>query len=88
MLGNSAYFFRLPFFFKISFFEKNVSEFLPSTCQTVWILIRPDILSGLIRVQNVCKVYQQTAKVATSRQKVKFVFNIRSVFLLAFHYYM
>ena len=32
--------------------------------------IRTDILSGLIWVQNVCKDYQQTAKVATSTQKV------------------
>ena len=31
-------------------------------CQTVWILIRPDILSGLIWVQTICKDYQQTTK--------------------------
>ena len=33
---------------------------IPSGCQTVWIQIRPDILSGLIWVQTVCKGYQQT----------------------------
>ena len=31
-------------------------------CQTVWFEIRPDILSGLIWVQTVCKGYQQTAR--------------------------
>ena len=39
-------------FFKINFFEKNISG-MPTECQTVWILIRPDILSGLICVQSV-----------------------------------
>ena len=29
------------------------------SCQTIWIQIRPDILSGLIWVQNICKGYQQ-----------------------------
>ena len=33
---------------------------IPSGCQTVWIQIRPDILSGLIWVQTVCKIYLQT----------------------------
>ena len=33
---------------------------IPSGCQTDWIQIRPDILSGLIWVQTVCKNYQQT----------------------------
>ena len=32
---------------------------MPSGCQTVQIQIRPDILSGLIWVQTVCKGYQQ-----------------------------
>ena len=35
---------------------------IPSEWRTVWILIRPDILSGLIWVQTVCKGYQQTKK--------------------------
>ena len=37
---------------------------LPSGCQTFWIQIRSDILSGLIWVQTVCRGYQQTTKVA------------------------
>ena len=36
---------------------------IPSRCQTVWIQIRPNILTGLIWVQTVCKGYQQTTKV-------------------------
>ena len=48
---------------------------MPSGCQTVWIQIRPDILSGLIWVQTVCKGYQQITKVAPSEQRVKYNFN-------------
>ena len=33
---------------------------IPSESQTVWTQIRPDILSGLIWVQVVCKGYKQT----------------------------
>ena len=45
---------------------------LPSGCQTVWIQIRPDIMSGLIWVQTVCKCYQQMTKVTVSGQRVKY----------------
>ena len=52
ILGNFS-------FFKISFLEKILLG-TSSGCQTVWIQISPDILSGMVWVQNVCKVYQQT----------------------------
>ena len=46
------------------FFQKQrIRKFLsgiPSECQTVWVQIRPDVLSGLFWVQTVCKDYQQT----------------------------
>ena len=45
---------------------------LPSGCQTVWIQIRPDILSGLIWVQTVCRGYQQTTKVTASGQRIRY----------------
>ena len=32
-------------------------------CQTDWVQIRPDVLSGLIWVQSVCKGYEQTTLV-------------------------
>ena len=52
-------------------FDSLITVFsIPSGCQTVWIQIRPNILAGLIWVQTVCKGYQQTTKVAPSRQKV------------------
>ena len=35
---------------------------IPSKCQTVRIQIRPDVSSGLICVQTVCKAHQQTAQ--------------------------
>ena len=50
---------RLLIFFKINFFEK-VFQKITSECQTVWIQIRPDIMSGLIWIQTVCIGYQQT----------------------------
>ena len=49
----------LRIFFQINFFKKNLLG-IPSECQTDWIQIRSDILSGLIRVQTVFKSYQQT----------------------------
>ena len=52
------------FFFQNQLFGKIISG-ISSECQTVWILIRPDILSGLILVQTVCKGYQQTTLVGT-----------------------
>ena len=57
---------------RLFFFQNNLSG-MPSGCQTVWIQIRPDFLSGLIWVQTVCKNYQQTTKVATSGKRVKAV---------------
>ena len=45
---------------------------IPCGCQTIWIRIRPDMLSGLIWVQTVCKGYQQTTKVVLSSQRVKY----------------
>ena len=35
---------------------------IPSECQTAWIQIGPDALSGLIWVQTVCNGYQQTTR--------------------------
>ena len=43
------------------FLKKKIG--ISSECQSVWIQIRPDILSGLIWVQTDCKRYQQTALV-------------------------
>ena len=47
-------------FFHNQHFVKILSK-IPSECQTVWIQIRHDILSGLIWIQTICKCYQQTA---------------------------
>ena len=48
---------------QIQLFECWIVFSLPSGCQTVWIQIRPDILSGLIWVQTVCIGYQHMTKV-------------------------
>ena len=45
-------------FFQKQLFKKILTE-ISSVCQTFWIQIRPDILSGLILVLTVCKGYQQ-----------------------------
>ena len=46
-------------FFQNQLYRKPLSE-IPSECQIVWIKIRPEILSGRILTQTVCKSYQQT----------------------------
>ena len=46
------------FIYQNYLFPKILSG-IPSECQTAWIQIRQDILSGLIWVQTVCKDYQQ-----------------------------
>ena len=56
------FFFVAVFFFSKKTFEKILSG-IPSECQTVWTLIRPDGTSGLILVQTVCQCYQQTKMV-------------------------
>ena len=53
-------FFSSADFLSKSFFFKKILSGIPSECQTDWILIRPDILSGLIWVQTVYKGFQQT----------------------------
>ena len=53
---------------------------IPSECQTVWIQIRPNTLSGRIWVQTVCKGYQQTTLVGkelkTWRLKEKLLYPV------------
>ena len=43
-------------------FQKNLSG-IPTECQMVWTLIRPDYLLGFIGVLTVCKGYQQTTMI-------------------------
>ena len=69
MLGNFACFFVAYGFILRLNFSKKISG-IPSRCQTVWMEIRPDVLSGLIWIQTVCKGYQQMTKVATSGEGV------------------
>ena len=54
--------------FKIDFLKKSISG-VPSKSQTGTIQIRTDILSVLIWVQIVCKGYQQTTKIAASKDR-------------------
>ena len=60
ILGNFSWIFVVCWlFFKINFLKKILLG-ISSGCQTVWIQIRIDILLGMVWVQIVCKVYQQT----------------------------
>ena len=63
-------------FFEYQFFRKILSG-LPSECQTVWIQIRPDLLSGLIWVQTLGKLYQETTltgkELTSSHYKYPFI---------------
>ena len=56
-------------FFQSLLFQKILSGTL-SECGTVWIQIRSDSLLVLIWVQTICKGYQQTTKVAASKERV------------------
>ena len=73
LLGNFACLFSSDswfFFFQNQLFWKRFSG-IPSECQTVWIQIRPDILSGLIWFQTICpKVISRSD--GASRQRVSF----------------
>ena len=60
-------------FFQNQVFWKILSG-ISSECQTDWIQIRPDILSGLIWVQTVCKSYQQTTLVGKELNTAKHPF--------------
>ena len=66
---DAGYFFML--FVACCFFSKSsLSKIILGIllkCQTVWIQIRPDILSGMICFQTVCKGYQQTTIVDIKR---------------------
>ena len=48
------------------YFLSKISFRTPIECRTVWIQIRPAILSSLIWDQTVCKGYQQATKVAAN----------------------
>ena len=62
LLGNFSGFLSSADIFQNQLVRKILSG-IPSVCQTVWIQIRPDILSGLICVQTVFKDFQQTTLV-------------------------
>ena len=64
-----AFLLYVDFFLKWTFSKKSFRN--TSECQTVWVQVRPDILSGLIWVQTVSKGYKQTTKVATNGERVK-----------------
>ena len=59
---------------KSSIFKKNIISGIPSECQTLWIQIRPDILSGLKWVQTVCKDFQQMTRVGKEFSKFAYLF--------------
>ena len=59
---NLACFFVFYFFLKIKFSKYYFRNTI--RVSNSWIQIRPDKPSGLIRVQTVCKYYQQTTLVA------------------------
>ena len=64
-------------FEKNQLFWKDLSG-IPSECQTDWIQIRPNVLSGLIWVQTVCKSYQHFTKIVLydARRLLYFVFIV------------
>ena len=64
LLLSSADFFQ-------NYLIRKILSGIQLECQTVCIQIRPDVLSGLIWVQIVCTVYQQTILVGNELIKQK-----------------
>ena len=62
VLSSADIFFKISLFVVV-FFLKNLSV-ISVECQAVWIQIMPDVFSGLIWVQIVCKDYQQTTLIS------------------------
>ena len=81
MLGNNSCFRcrLLTFFSKLSF--SQILSGIISECLMVWIQIRIYILTVLIRVNTVCKEYQQTTRVAASKDRAKSPYFAMSAFL-------
>ena len=65
-------------FFNVNFSEKFFQEY--HECQTIWNLIRPDKMSGLIWVQSVCKGYQQRTLVSNELKQQ--IYQYVSIFWL------
>ena len=59
---------------------------IPPECQTVWIQIRPDILLGLIRVQNGYKNYQRTTRRCLKRTNRVIPCQTLNSFLCSCHF--
>ena len=73
LIFQYCFYYSFTLYYCAIFNSLNAESFsIPSGCQTVWIQIRPDILSGLIWVQTVCKGYKQMIKVTASRQRVRY----------------
>ena len=68
-------------FFQNQLFEKKILKYHQS--QTVWMQIRPDILSCLICIQTVCKGISSEQKSPSSKESVKI--NRTIIFLQVFH---
>ena len=66
IFANHLIVFLKEFFEKLIFEKKsqqmttNFFRKILSDCQTVWIQIRSNLLSGMVWIQTVCKGYQQT----------------------------
>ena len=63
ILSSADIFFKISLFLVVAFSKNDLSG-ISVECQVVWIQIMPDILSGLIWVQIVCKGNQQTTLVS------------------------
>ena len=65
-------------YFQNQDFQKILSG-ISSGCQTVWIQIRPDKMSGLIWIETVCKGNQQTT--LTGKELIVIVLEIEALLL-------
>ena len=69
--------------FQNQLFQKILSG-IPPECQTAWIQIRPNMMSGLIWVQTVCKGYQQTILEDKRRVYAKLISQCTLIYIPSF----
>ena len=77
MLGNFACFIVVRWFFQNKLFQKILLG-IWSKCQTIWTKIRPNILTYLILLQTICKIYLQTSR---KKVKVEILLNSQQIYV-------
>ena len=69
-MKRSLHYLHAGYFFMFLLFFQNILLGKLSECQIVWIQIKTNKMSVLIRIQTVCNSFRQTTKIAASKERV------------------